>query len=134
MTAPAAPASAAEAGSFPWGMVALMGGAGVTHFTRPSFYDPLVPNWMPGSARTWTYLSGMAELTCAALMVRGRTRRIGGYASLATILAVWTANWQAALDGGMSDQDPPFDSATVAWLRVPLQLPMLRGALKVARG
>ena len=111
-----------------------MGGAGTTHFTSPGFYDPLVPGWMPGSARTWTYVSGVAELGCAALLLRGSTRRLGGAATLATLLAVWSANWQAALDGGMKSQDPPFDSAAVAWLRVPLQLPMLRGAWKVLRG
>ena len=127
--APSAPLRA----PMPWAMVALMGGAGVTHFTRPRFYDPIVPKWLPGSARTWTYLSGVAELASAALMLRRDTRRVGGWASFATILAVWPANWQAALDGGMKEQDPPFDSAAVAWIRVPLQLPMLRGALKVAR-
>ena len=121
-------------GPFPWVMVALMGGAGTTHFTHPRFYDPIVPTWMPGPARLWTYLSGVAELGSAALMLRRPTRRLGGWASLATILAVWPANWQAALDGGMKQQDPPFDSAAVAWIRVPLQLPMLWGAWKVARG
>ena len=42
------------------------------------------------------------------------------------------ANWQAALDGGMKEQDPPFDSAAAAWIRLPLQLPMLWGAWRVA--
>lgn len=120
-------------GRFPWAMVALMGGAGTTHFTNPGFYDPIVPDWMPGSARTWTYVSGAAELACAALMVRPSSRRLGGWATFATILAVWPANWQAALDGGMAAQDAPFDSAAVAWIRLPLQLPMLWGAWKVAR-
>jgi len=27
----------------PWRMVGLMGGAGVTHFTNPGFYDAIVP-------------------------------------------------------------------------------------------
>lgn len=121
-------------GRFPWAMVALMGGAGTTHFTNPDFYDPIVPEWLPGSARTWTYLSGVAELACAGLMVRRSSRRLGGWATLATLLAVWPANWQAALDGGMECQDPPFDSAAVAWARLPLQLPMLWGAWRVARG
>ncbi len=38
----------------------------------------------------------------------------GGWASLATILAVWPANWQVALDGGMPDAKPPMDSAAVS--------------------
>jgi hypothetical protein len=50
-------------------MLALAGGAGITHFTNPGFYDPIVPR-MPGPSRAWTYASGVAELTCAALMVR----------------------------------------------------------------
>ena len=119
---------------FPWAMVALMGGAGTTHFTNPDFYDPIVPDWMPGSPRPWTYFSGVVELACAALMVAPRTRRFGGWATFATILAVWPANWQTALDGGLKSQEPPFDSAAAAWIRLPLQLPMLRGAWKVARG
>ena len=115
-------------------MLALMGGAGLTHFTNPGFYDPIVPKWMPGSARTWTYLSGVAELACAGLMLAPKTRKIGGAASLATILAVWPANWQLALDGGMPDAKPPMNSAAIAWARLPLQLPMLWGALNVALG
>jgi uncharacterized membrane protein len=126
--------SSVSSGRFPFAMVALMGGAGTTHFTNPDFYDPIVPEWMPGSARTWTYVSGVAELACAVLMVAPRTRRLGGVVTGATLLAVWTANWQAALDGGMKTQDPPFDSAAVAWARLPLQLPMLWGAWRVARG
>ena len=117
----------------PWRMVALMGGAGATHFTNPGFYDPIVPRWMPGTARTWTYGSGVAELACAGLMLRSQTRKVGGWVSFATILAVWPANWQLALDGGMPDAKPPMNSAAVAWARLPLQLPMLWGALNVAR-
>lgn len=125
---------AARSGRFPLAMIALMGGAGTTHFTNPDFYDPIVPEWMPGSARTWTYVSGVAEVACAALMLVPRTRRLGGRVTAATLLAVWTANWQAALDGGMKSADPPLDSAAVAWARLPLQLPMLWGAWRVARG
>ncbi len=121
-------------GPMPWRMLALMGGAGVTHFTNPGFYDAIVPKWMPGPARAWTYASGVAELACVALMVRPQTRRAGGWAALATILAVWPANWQVALDGGVPDAKPPMDTAAVSWARLPLQLPMLWGALNVARG
>ena len=128
------PAPSVTGSPFPWRMVGLMGGAGITHFTNPAFYDAIVPRWMPGKPRVWTYASGVAELVCAALMLRPQTRRAGGWASLVTILAVWPANWQVALDGGVADAQPPMDSAAVAWARLPLQLPMLWGALNVARG
>ncbi len=118
----------------PWRMLALMGGAGTTHFTNPDFYDAIVPKWLPGKARTWTYVSGVAELASAGLMVFPRTRRLGGAVTFATILAVWPANWQVALDGGMPDGEGPMNSAAAAWARLPLQIPMLMGAWRVARG
>jgi uncharacterized membrane protein len=118
----------------PWRMVMVMGGAGVTHFTNPGFYEEIVPTWAPGSKEFWVKASGVAELACAGLMISPKTRRLGGWITVATLLSVWTANIQVALDGGMPSQDPPFDSAAAAWLRLPLQLPMLWGARRVARG
>jgi uncharacterized membrane protein len=105
-------------------VAAILGPAGATHFVNPEFFDPIVPTWMPGSARTTTYVSGAFELAAAILVAIPRTRRIGGFLALAVFVAVYPANIQAALDGGMKDMDPPFDSALAAWLRLPLQLPM----------
>jgi uncharacterized membrane protein len=104
------------------------------HFVKPDFFDPIVPDWMPGNPRTTTYVSGVAELASAALVLHPRTRRLGGWAALLTFLGVYPANIQAALDGGMADAQPPMDSAAVAWLRLPLQFPMLWLAWKVAKG
>lgn len=114
-------------------LIAVLGGAGVAHFANPSFFDPLVPGWMPGSARWVTYASGVVELVAAGLIAVPRTRRFGGWVAFATLLAVYPANIQAALDGGMEDMDPPFDSAAAAWLRLPFQLPLLWLAWRVAR-
>ncbi len=114
-------------------LIIILGGAGVMHFAKPAFFDPLVPKWMPGSARLITYLSGVAEVACAVLLVNPRTRRLGGWLALITFIGVYPANIQAALDGGMKDMDPPFDSAAAAWLRLPLQLPLFWLAWKVAR-
>lgn len=119
--------------AMPWRLVALMGGAGTTHFTNPGFYDAIVPKWLPGKARTWTYVSGVAELACAGLMLIPRTRRLGGAATFLTILAVWPANWQVAVDGGMPEGDGPLNTPAAAWARVPMQLPMLLGAWRLAR-
>ncbi len=115
-------------------VIAILGGAGVSHFAKPAFFDPIVPRWMPGSARLITYLSGVAEVGSALLVAVPRTRRLGGCLALATFVGVYPANVQAALDGGMKEMDPPFDSAVAAWLRLPLQLPMFWLAWSVARG
>jgi uncharacterized membrane protein len=114
-------------------LVFILGGAGVAHFANPGFFDPLVPDWMPGSKRLVTYLSGVVEIAAAVLVAIPRTRRLGGWVALATFIGVYPANIQAALNGGMKDMEPPFDSALAAWLRLPLQLPMFWLAWKVAR-
>ena len=48
-------------------MIALLGGAGVLHFLKPEPFDSIVPAGLPGSARAYTYASGVAELGCAAV-------------------------------------------------------------------
>ena len=84
-------------------LVLVLGGAGVAHFANPGFFDPLVPDWMPGSKRLTTYVSGVVEIAAALLVAVPRTRRLGGWVALATFIAVYPANIQAALDGGMKE-------------------------------
>ena len=44
----------------------LLAGAGVMHFKAPQVYDAIVPRSLPGNARTYTLVSGAAELAIAA--------------------------------------------------------------------
>ena len=115
-----------------FGLVALLGGAGLTHFTNPGFYEPIVPRSL-GSPRAWVLGSGVVELAAAALVARRRTRRIGGFLAAATLVGVFPANVKAALDGGMAHLDPPMSSPAVAWWRLPVQAPLIGWALRVAR-
>jgi uncharacterized membrane protein len=126
------PAEAAKKAPSPWRMVAVMGGAGVTHFTNPDFYEAIVPRWLPGTKRFWVQASGVAELACTALLIPRRTRRIGGWLTLATLISVYPANIQVALDGGMPEEGP-LNSAAAAWVRLPFQLPMMLDAIRIAR-
>jgi uncharacterized membrane protein len=108
---------------------ALLAVAGVTHFAYPKPYDRIVPTALPGSARTWTYLSGVAELAVAAAVAAPRTRRLGGLAAAALFTAVFPANVKMALDArGRSNGE---QLATVA--RLPLQVPLVIWALRVSR-
>ena len=94
----------------------------------PGPFDRIIPHWVPGRARTWTYVSGACELGSAALLAGERTRRIGGWAAAATIAGVYPANVQMAID------NPPRTPLGVgSWLRLPLQLPMIAWALKQTR-
>jgi len=108
---------------------ALLAVAGVTHFAYPKPYDRIVPTALPGSARTWTYVSGVAELAVAAAVAAPRTRKLGGLAAAALFTAVFPANIKMALDArGRSHGE---QLATVA--RLPLQVPLVIWALRVSR-
>jgi len=102
---------------------------GVLHFVAPAPFERIVPRFL-GRPRTWVYLSGVAELASGILTAVPRTRRTGALLATATIVAVYPANWQMALDSGL----PPRDAAGWgAWLRLPLQVPMIRFAWKIAQ-
>ncbi|GLZ35902.1 membrane protein [Lentzea sp. NBRC 105346] len=110
-------------------LAALLGLAGVTHFTRPKFYDRIVPASLPGSARTYTYVSGVAELALAAAVAVPKTRRLGGLLSAAFFVAVFPANVKMALD--FRTKSPK--AKAIAYGRLPLQIPLVMWALKVRR-
>ena len=108
---------------------ALLAVAGVTHFAYPKPYDQIVPTALPGKARTWTYLSGAAELAVAAAVAAPRTRRLGGLAAAALFTAVFPANVKMALDA--RGRSTGVRLATVG--RLPLQVPLVIWALRVSR-
>ena len=74
------------------------------------------------------YVSGLAELACAAGLVR-RTRWAAP-ASVAVLAAVFPANVQMALDSGTGRNDGLADGRVLAWGRLPLQLVMAWAALQ----
>jgi uncharacterized membrane protein len=113
------------------GMIALVGGSGVLHFAIPRAYQRIVPRVL-GHEREIVALSGAAELICAALMALPRTRRAGGRLTALLLVAVFPANVQMALDGGVAGAPFPFNDARVAWLRLPLQVPLVVAALRIA--
>ncbi len=97
------------------------------HFVNPAFFDAIVPKALPGSARMWTYVSGVAEVAVAAAVANPRTRRNGALAAVALFVAVYPANIQAAVDASTSGEK------ALTWLRLPLQFPMIAWALRVRR-
>jgi uncharacterized membrane protein len=114
-------------------LAGMLAGVGTLHLVHPKPFDALVPEAL-GDPRLWTYASGVAEITGAALVAHPRTRRLGGWWAALLLVAVFPGNVKAALDGGMRSVPPPLDSAATAWLRLPLQLPLVAWALRHARG
>lgn len=114
-------------------LAVLLLATGLAHFAFPRPLQRIVPRLL-GDPALWVRLSGVAEIACAALLVHPRTRRVGGYATMVLFVALFPANVQMALDGGVPGQPFPWGSAAVAWLRLPLQVPLVLWARRVALG
>ncbi|QMU80104.1 hypothetical protein GXW83_07295 [Streptacidiphilus sp. PB12-B1b] len=108
----------------------LLAGAGVLHFAVPGPFDALVPKALPGSARSWTKASGVAELAVALAVAVPQTRRVGGLAAAGLFAAVFPANVQMAYDW----RHTSVLKRCVAYGRLPLQAPLVGWALAVRGG
>lgn len=111
---------------------ALMVAAGVAHFLVPEPYERIVPGFL-GRARLVVCASGVAEVVAGALLATPRTRRAGAWLSLGILVGVFPANVKMALDGGIEGYGFPIGSPVVAWLRLPLQIPLIVWAWRHAR-
>jgi uncharacterized membrane protein len=101
---------------------------GVLHFAMPKPFDKIIPKWVPGNPRMWTYASGVCEFTSGALLTMPRTKRLGAWCAAATLVAVYPANVQMAID------NPPATPFGIGVLvRLPMQFPMIAWAVRVAR-
>ena len=105
-----------------------MTGTGVFHLVRPQAYDWMIPPEL-GAARPWVVGSGVAELATAALLAVPATRRAGGWAAVALLIAVLPAHAQTVR---VTRHRP--GKLAVALVRIPFQVPMVTSALRVARG
>jgi uncharacterized membrane protein len=103
--------------------------SGVVHLVKPDVYKPLMPRSVPAHHEV-IIGSGIAELALAAGLLHPRTRRLAGWGSVGLLLGVYPANLKMANDARKSNKSA-FKLA--AFGRLPLQLPMIRVALKAAR-
>ena len=103
--------------------------SGTVHLVKPELFEPLMPRWVPAH-REVILASGVAELVCAAGLMFRPTRRIAGLASAALLVGVFPGNVKMAVDASKT-RSTPFKTA--AFARLPLQLPMIRGALRAGR-
>ena len=110
-------------------LAGLLAAVGTTHFAAPRSFDATVPRALPGSPRTWTYASGVAELALAAGLAVPRTRRIAALATAAFFVGVFPANVKMAVDW----RHRPTPQKAAAFGRLPLQVPLVLWARSVAR-
>jgi uncharacterized membrane protein len=104
--------------------------SGTVHLVKPEVFEPLMPSWVPAH-RQVVVGSGIAELVCAVGMVLRPTRRAAARARAALRGGVFPGNVHMALDA-LKGENRALQAAALA--RLPLQLPLIRGALRAARG
>ncbi len=107
-------------------------GVGTLHFVTPKPFDTIVPAELPGSTRFYTYASGVAELGTGAALLAPKTRRLGALAAAALFIAVFPANVNM-VRLWFKDPAKSLPMRMVAVARLPLQIPMIAGALKIYR-
>ena len=117
-----------------WNRVAVVMGlfvgfAGVMHFASPEFFNDIVPPWLPPSEAFWTYISGVAEILIAVLLLRQSSRRAGVIAAIWLYIAVYPANLYMAWDW----RDKPFSDQVVSYGRLPFQFLFIWLAWKIAK-
>lgn len=117
-----------------WNRVAIVMGlfvgfAGVMHFASPDFFNDIVPPWLPPSEAFWTYLSGVAEIIIAILLLRSSSRRAGAIAAIWLYISVYPANLYMAWDW----RDKPFSDQVVSYGRLPFQFLFIWLAWKIAQ-
>lgn len=100
-------------------MTGILGLGGIAHFLRPESFDSIVPPRL-GDPRFITYVSGVAELGCATLLALPPTRRLGGLASAALMVAVYPANIYTVKKHWHSPR-----GRAIALARLPLQVPLV---------
>lgn len=103
--------------------------SGVLHLAKPTVFEPLIPPSL-GDPRPWVLGSGVAELACAAGLATDQAWAPA--ATAATLAGVWVGNWYMAIAWQRSDR--PALAKGAAWVRVPLQVPMIAAALRSGRG
>jgi len=91
--------------------------AGALHFLRPKMYEAIMPDYLPAH-RELVYASGVAEAASGAGILHERTRVPAAWFLIATLVAVFPANLNMALNPERYRKIPP----AALWARLPLQV------------
>ena len=119
------------------GMAIMLVATGLGHFVYPRGLDSIVPRFLPGTPRLWTYLSGIAELIVAGMLLAPlhkylldrRVRLLGTYAALALFIGVYPANINMAIRWS----DRPMPAPLLAYARLPLQFILFYWAWRLSK-
>ena len=101
--------------------------AGVMHFLKPRPYVAIVPDALPRK-REIVFVSGVAEIAGGAGVLVPATRRVAGWWLIATLLAIFPANVNMAVNSERFRMVPE----PLLWVRLPIQALLIRWVWRVA--
>lgn len=98
--------------------------SGILHLISPEGFLWLMPEWLPFRLEL-VLISGVFELVAALGLLFGA--KWAPFLTILTLLGVWPANWWFAFD---VIQTGDLWLIAAAWLRLPLQIPLIVAALR----
>lgn len=119
----------------PMGIFLLITGIG--HFVFPTPLDEIVPSFIPGDPRFWTYVSGVAEIVIAVGLMLPRSIQVlkksvnfwSAWSALLLFILVYPANINMAIMWW----ERPMPEPLYALARLPLQLLLFLWAWKLVK-
>jgi len=117
------------------GLFLLITGTG--HFLFPTPLDEIVPSFIPGDPRFWTYLSGVAEIAIGLGLIAPRNIRVFAkslnYWSALSALWLFILVYPANINMAIMWWDRPMPEPLYALGRLPLQLLLFMWAWKLIK-
>lgn len=98
-------------------MALFYAAAGINHFVHPDLYLKIMPPWLPWHFQL-VFISGVAEIVCAVLLLFPATRRVGAFCTIALLIVIFPANIQMAINYYKTNNPMLW----IAIVRLPLQL------------
>ena len=97
--------------------------AGINHFIMPSFYLPLIPNYLP-LPKLLNILAGVAEIVLGVGLFFQKTRRYSGIGIAILMIAFIPSHWHFIQEGSCLSESLCVP-AWIAWMRLIIIHPIL---------
>ena len=94
--------------------------AGINHFVHTSFYEPIMPSYLPWHLQL-IYISGICETGLGVLLLLQKTRKLAAWGIILLLIAIFPANIQMFLDY-LHKHNPLL---WISILRLPLQFVLI---------
>lgn len=105
-------------------MVLMYIGAGINHFSKPEFYEKMMPSYIPFHL-FYIYFSGVCEVVFAFSLIFSKTRKLAAWLIVAMLIVFFIIHIQMLID--CWDNDDVMFWASI--IRIPIQFVLIWWAL-----